>query len=212
MRITLAALLCAAPAAAQFDTQPPLPQPSLTQPATAQPGIDVSSAGPKPLGSGTTGPLTAPYGSPGGNFSPQLPSYPFQQPGATFGPASPLPTPSTGVAQPPFQAAPLQPLTPSTTPQAPVTVPLPGGAAPAPVRKAKALRRLDEVNASVRRKLWREFAARKRKLLETEEWKLSSRSERKAMLKSLKEEFRAREERLRSSYLTNRQRILGRET
>lgn len=149
-----------------------------------------------------TQPATGAFSQPTAPFNQRpFPVYPYQLPGGGFDPGGTMPPPNGPGTTPPQN-------TPGTTPpQNTPDTPPPPGALP-PQTRWDTLRRLDEQNFDSRRRLAALYAQRRKALVDGAEWTAASRSERKAKLGALKDEFSALEERLRAQYRRRRAEIV----
>ncbi len=66
-------------------------------------------------------------------------------------------------------------------------------------------RQLNEENVQRHRHIHEQYMARRRLLIESDDWKISSRQERKAKLNALKREFRQREQWMKQDYIQRRE-------
>jgi hypothetical protein len=141
-------------------------------------------------------------------------------PAPTLGPAvglttAPLAAPTTAALTTPTTFVPfLQPAVPMPYNQPgapwsqPPASPTPPPAPPLPPPPSGAMRQLDEESQARRLVQGELYRARKRLLLETDEWRFGSRAERKERLRALNLEYRQREQWLSDDYMQKREGLL----
>lgn len=189
-----------------------------TQPVTNATGTVTSTTSPvvgvttttvslttAPLPGATTG-LGAPTNAPGASFTP-----PGAVPQGFNGVGAPFTQPGTLTPQVPPNTTPPPP--PQTTPQQQTTPPQTNPLTPKKQSRAeqestRAALQLDQENVERHRRLHEQFLARRKLLTESDDWKFSSWSERRAQLKALRREYDEREAWLRDDYLQKREGLL----
>lgn len=83
---------------------------------------------------------------------------------------------------------------------------------PPPVTVGDVEQRLADLSRETeetRKKLAQDFSARRRTLVESDEWKGFSRLERRSRLRALNEDYKEREERLKEDYKARRDELVG---